>query len=653
MTRHWSWALVVAGALAMAACGASESPAPTPSLVPEPSTATTPPPTSAPPTSVVTTTEVPPTSETAPPTEADLHVPVLVLPEDFTHETRIEQFHASVVTLDPPATADDDEEGAWDDDDAMSLKMPRFDHPDRAVRAALADRVREDVMQQVMGANDATLSMDCAVHLAHEHLVSATCWMWGSGGREGFTSGAFVLSYAIEGGAIRPVQPQEAIVPSVDLGAVVEAACEERVARDYEADDYSRPDCAYTTIAFGPHGFAASVWSEEGGERVDLSVPYRRLVDQIRVEGPLGAVLPIASQNDVVVTPEQLLDIELAHHCQVGWTLSPPEPIDAVLMRFDRRGPAEPSAVLWRGGLAAAQLAVSFCATDHAALAEDEASASTLASALGGSAVRETDGAAGGAVGRARVTDTLNVRSGPGTRNAIVRTLSPGTDVIFALGIIGGSNFSSLAGRGTWVRIVASEGTEGWVSSAFVRRVTECARPDLAAFLAGLPEPARADAARDAMRGMATAPSAMRFVLARSAVAGRSWVATFAESDCALATPLHVYEVDGRVEEVQFVPAARGSTEAVVVIGASRLGPADPGFDGTMRWSAFAPGVTTAGWSAEVTSHYTLPSAQRTSVSFGVRSGPTDWQIELRAPHGAPRRVRWDAASAAFVDTAP
>ncbi|WP_236514745.1 serine/threonine-protein kinase [Sandaracinus amylolyticus] len=232
-----------------------------------------------------------------------------------------------------------------------------------------------------------------------------------------------------------------------------------------------------------------------------------------------------------------------------------------------------------------------------------------------------------------RTTTRSNLREGAGPERALRATLPDETLVVGLYGDVGAMR-SEAGGRGTWTRVVAAEGVEGWVGSGLLRawehcvpRIADVGGEGVVVAWARLDEEGAGSS--DAM--VLVEPSRVR--IARS------------DATCAVSELYEVPRAGAEVVEDLFVTRTAPEGGRTLLVIGTRTGRGD----GRMRWWVHPIGAQAPAWTIELRSGQELPETRREHIGGPMTQGEGDvpgfWPLRVRRLGGARTWYRWDGAT--------
>jgi hypothetical protein len=590
--------------LASSGCSGGQSAPPT-TITSEPAATTTPAPTPAPPT---TTSEAPPAAPTPPTTSAPAELfPRWPEPAPGEPDTRpeLERLEVTERTI---------RDELW--------IVPRIAHPDAAVRAAL-DR-------EILATLDGLARVDanggeCWAPLAHPRLVTVVCYGYREGNRGGEDPVVETRHYAIEA-ELRRVDPDDAFVEGAPIAA--------RLAAIVDPDGGGDHCCRGWLL--GPYGVL--LWSDMGRPEAELS--YDGLHEFVRPDGPLAPMLA-----SLATPPEPAAPSDPS-------TNAPPPPSTPTLHGWafgPERTPAEALAA-WRelsdeerayvsihvGREERTRLLVTSDRRWRDAYRLDEQPWRSGEWRAPSRLVR----GANDRVAPARASTELVLREGPSPSSAVVSAIPRGTDLLVVIGSVGRRASSLEHG---WAFVAADAARAGWVSARSLAASPRCHDAEVARPQFRGP---RLEGTYEGPQGLAPVigRTGLELLFTTTASERRSGfeVLTIDEA-CVRGPSLASGWVEGELEDLRVIGFGAEQGPLAVIVAAASTRPEAP--EGTVRWSLFGPGASTAGWTADLPSDASLDESARVRVTVSAEQ-----HLAIRWPDGREGHVRWDMAAIAFVE---
>ncbi|AKF04625.1 serine/threonine protein kinase [Sandaracinus amylolyticus] len=233
-----------------------------------------------------------------------------------------------------------------------------------------------------------------------------------------------------------------------------------------------------------------------------------------------------------------------------------------------------------------------------------------------------------------RTTTRSNLREGAGPEHALITTLPDETLVVGLYGDVGAMR-SEAGGRGTWTRVVAAEGVEGWIGSGLLRgwercvpRTGDVGGERVVIAWARLDE--EGEGASDALVLFEPASSRVRMVRA--------------DASCGASELFEVPRAGAEIVEDLFVTRTAAEGGRTLLVVGTRAGR-----DGRMRWSAYPIGAQQSAWTIELRSGQQLPETRREHIGGPMTQGEGDvpgfWPLRVRRLGGERTWYRWDGAT--------
>jgi hypothetical protein len=509
--------VIALGALTLVACSGGSEPPPT--VAPEPPQAS----------AVPAPSEVPPTSVAPPETSApavDSGVPPVVL---------------------SATTSAEGVRGLY----VAELDFPYADHfhvayPDPAIGARI-DALLEDAADQHRGDG-----VTCSPLSATQALVSITCSgsFWPDDRSDSLFTDASIYQVEIAGDDVHPTSVEDAIVLGPEIDALLIDALDDAFARSAPSDEISADayQLAATGLsADGLHAFWAN--SSRYGGLLEADIPYDRMVDRIRADGPVARMLHLGEFAD----PEPPTD---APASQRGpWTVGAVMPLGEAAARWNALPASLRGALSFHPSPGTARFAI------RAAVGIDTAHAA--ANALGQPLVPDASDAPWDDFVIARANASVNLRATDGSGARWIAALPRGatvTVVTLADHVFYGSD---------WVQVVAAPGLTGWSAARFLD-VERCAIDPTDA-LAALPADVREQAAGSMLRMRTTVLEGGHSIDAALFLApagDHTYVALrrYASATCTVGAPISSWTIDGRGVDALVTRTTRRTGETLVLV---------------------------------------------------------------------------------------
>jgi hypothetical protein len=513
-----------------------------------------------------------------------------------------------------------DEEGLLDTEQLSrpngrerEVRFPHVQHPDVRVRRLLAERIaafavahdnaRTEDENRAMRRpppdwEDGEGHTECGAALAMPTIVSVICVAhWTNSRNEGSTRTKF-MTLAIEDGAVREIELAELFLPGTNaLRTVIEAA-EAQAEEDGEGGQLAiHPGARPEQVAFGidNEGFVlAAAEAQNTDFDFEYIVPFDLLTDALLATGPLAESFV---REDVTTRSVEVTDTPRQASGTPRWAVMPMASVSDLGAAWMSLAP-EQRAVLRRAG--------------SYLVAPDEAVARTIATALGTNAAQVLAPAEEATFVIVSTRHEVPMRSQPGGETD-VRMLERGTLLVAPDDPGGATGERHLA-------VAAHGDLHGFVD----RRQLELATcvPDLAPFLATLPEAARRSAALRTLRNSLSEGGWGR-VTYITEIDGQSHVELRRlEEGCAVGRAIAHFTRPGRVTSLATTrTAARGGDSLIVTVTSEpsvsihALGAAEP------AWTrALSPGER---------------------VETSQREGDAWFPVVVVRPSGEPLRISW------------
>lgn len=483
-----------------------------------------------------------------------------------------------------------------------SVSYPEIPHPDARTRRLLNERiaalaVAADARQAPPGRGwqgDTT----CEVQLATEHLVSIVCTTSVADERGMWETGVGAFHLKVEDG-VQDLQLAELFVPETDFAAIVREACSE------EGGDYHACDRWQYAIAIDAYGL---VIQGVYGETVfdPLAIPYEELADRLLASGPLARSL---DRRDVTT---RAIDVAAAAHATAGplverWAVMPMAAFSDLAAAWASLPPEQRQTV---------QRAGSYL------VATDAASARAAASTLGTEASEVRAPATNDGLVLVRAARDASLLDQPERDATVLRVLPRGTIFVTA---------ESPSGEGArYIQAVAHAELSGFVDRRQLDEASVCA-PDLAPFLATLPQAAQSNARTRTLRS-ALAEGSWGRATYITEIDGVSHVELRRIEDaCTVDRSLLRYTRPGTVETLSVTRTARRGGESLIVTVTT-----EPSV------SIHTFGRSEPAWTRA------LASGDRVETS--VRDGDAWYPIVVQRSSGNPVRVTWGESGAVVAE---
>jgi hypothetical protein len=478
-------------------------------------------------------------------------------------------------------------------------QYPEVHHPDERIRRLLNEKIvgfaRADVrwdgeLHVSPSVRDDADNVSCRARLATSRIVSVLCqtrW-WGERGTDALQSSA--VTFLIDDDGVHELEVSELFVPGTDITAAMAAAVE-------RPDDDAAPIPADVVLAIGAEGFVIQprhyLFEDEQGE-AEYDAPFTALTDVLLATGPLAEALARPGLSTRTIdAPDPPREPAGASR----WAVMPMAAFPDHAAAWLSLGP-DHRVVLRRAG-------------SHL-VAPDEATARAVAGMLDTTASAVAAPAEDAAFVIVSTRHEVPLRSQPGSEDE-VRLLERGTLLVTT------EDPSGAAGE-RHLRVAAHTDLYGFVD----RRQLELATcvPDLAPFLATLPEAARRSAALRTLRNSLSEGSWGRVTYVTE-IDGQSHVELRrVEEGCTAGRAIAHFTRPGRVTSLATTrTAARGGDSLIVTVTSEpsvsihTLGAAEP------SWThALSPGER---------------------VETSQREGDTWFPVVIVRPSGEPLRVSW------------
>jgi hypothetical protein len=599
--------------LAVACSGGSAS---EPRVEPEtPPSSVAPPPT--------TTTEAPPPSTTVEPAPSVVEIDSGVPPVPLSTTTDVAHVRDRYVA-----------DLEIEDVDLPTGHTVHVHHPNATVRSRLSTMIDRSLATFADDAEreggDGIDECRCRAVLASRTLVSLTCssgWMVGDRGAS-WVSYIRSVAFEIAGEEVRPVSVEQALLPGATYRDALDGALEDALA-DYDPDDDRRnAEWSFADATFARTGLHVT-WTDEWGsyEPVEGEIRYATILDRIRQDGPIARMLRLGA---------------FARGAGGAAADAPVPPGEAGPWVIGAGMPQVEAAMRWLAMPARLQPAVSpFVGSDLTRLG--------VTSGVGIDVAREVATTLHGALADApadslawrfalrRANGSVNVRaSGDGSapwlgtipRDAVVVVIEDPAQAV----------------DDWWRWVAVAPGLDGQSSARYLDETT--CRPDTAAIVAAMPQPAREQGARNAIPIVATAIDAHRttpavLLLAHDDAHTYASLRRLSRSTCRVGDELGSWTVDGVVMDALVTRTSRGTDGETLVLLQLDADHAP--------WIALRRGTATPVWRREGLAH---PSAANELHAPAMRgpSGRGFWPAAI-VQRGRPiTPLRWDGTTL-VVDT--
>lgn len=423
-----------------------------------------------------------------------------------------------------------------------SIRYPEVQHPDPRLGRLVNERLAAFAasFDRTSRSSDGG-STDCDLKLATRHLVTVICMRRDMTERGSEEETPSALQLRIDERGVYEMHVSEAFVSGTDLAAIVRDGCREEQPEDWNRED---PRCEDSptdyVIALGRQGLAVETISD--GDALmfaSLEIPYSSMASKLLASGPLALSLDRTDvETRAIAVSGGAASAPLAGSPQ--WAVMPMASL-AELAAAWASLPADQRAGVHRAG--------------GYLVAADEATARAVAATLGTAASEVQAPATDDGLFIVRTTREGRLRSAP-YRDAeeVGVTLARGT-ILVTTQPSGGAGF---------VQAVAHADLEGFLDARHVQGVDPCV-PDLAPFLATLPEDVRAGARTRTLRNALSEGSWGRATYVTE-VGGASHVELRRiEAGCVVDRSLARFTRPGVIESLAITRSARRGGDSLIV----------------------------------------------------------------------------------------